>query len=514
MAALRAGKSDTTSSAPSTAPELVKSTYTPIGRPDIAAIRAQSKGSPSQPSPPPKPDSTYVGTTGYHPVSLPKPKPLGGVSKFGPSVRRGGTIAPMPVGPVRESKAIGGASKNFGTDASGKTPSQLWAERKAREKGLQPGNVIPPVAPASPLPTAKISPPASPSAFVQDSSEVIGQPASGGVRAMRERFAKQSLEEDQPPISFSVRPAARPSPPARPAVPSPPPISVSSKPPPKTYQSLDDVVAAGAGAGIGLGVGALAASRKTDEDEEEAAPPPPPPAQQETWDTAQTAEEEEDEEDLAARQRSQIHAQHYEPEPEPEPEVEPEPEPEPEPEAYEPAHEEPSHQEEVHAASAAEGQIAVVLFDYEAQEENEINLIEGQVITGVEIIDEVRYLDSLNLHQGWWSGQDPQGNVGLFPSNYVELQEPDPSNLPAVPISTTAHTDTETEPEPEPGHESAPPPPAADEGETAIAEYDYEAQEDNELSFPEGAVITHIERVDESWWAGQYEGKEGLFPGI
>src|SRR5579862_6856886 len=183
MAALRAGKSDTTSSAvPSTTPEVVKSSYTPVGRVDIAALRAQ--GQESQPVS--KPDSSYVGTTGYTPVQLPKPKPLGGASKFGPSVTRGGTIAPMPNAPARESKVIGGASKNFGTDASGKTPSQLWAERKAREKGL---SVIPDIAPQRPLPTMRpeVSPP--PGGYVEDSSDVIGKPVSGGVAAMRERFA-------------------------------------------------------------------------------------------------------------------------------------------------------------------------------------------------------------------------------------------------------------------------------------------------------------------------------------
>ena len=90
----------------------------------------------------------------------------------------------------------------------------------------------------------------------------------------------------------------------------------------------------------------------------------------------------------------------------------------------------------------------------------------------------------------------------------MELQEPTES--PAVPLSTAppAHHDDEPEPEPESHHEEA-----ADEGETAIAEYDYEAQEENELSFPEGAKIINIERVDENWWAGEYEGKTGLFPG-
>jgi hypothetical protein len=33
-----------------------------------------------------------------------------------------------------------------------------------------------------------------------------------------------------------------------------------------------------------------------------------------------------------------------------------------------------------------------------------------------------------------------------------------------------------------------------------------------ELSFPEGAKITHLEFPDEDWWYGQYKGELGLFP--
>src|SRR5208282_6341757 len=108
-----------------------------------------------------------------------------------------------------------------------------------------------------------------------------GKPVSGGVAAMRERFAKQSLEEDRPPISpgGGVRPSgARFSPREEEeeeeeegpmAGGPPPPVSMASKPVPgRSYQSLDHVVAAGAGAGIGLGVGALA-GRAMHHDEEE-----------------------------------------------------------------------------------------------------------------------------------------------------------------------------------------------------------------------------------------------------
>ena len=42
--------------------------------------------------------------------------------------------------------------------------------------------------------------------------------------------------------------------------------------------------------------------------------------------------------------------------------------------------------------------------------------------------------------------------------------------------------------------------------------YEYTAEEDNELSFPEGAVIEEVEKVDENWWSGKYNGEIGLFP--
>lgn len=61
------------------------------------------------------------------------------------------------------------------------------------------------------------------------------------------------------------------------------------------------------------------------------------------------------------------------------------------------------------------------------------------------------------------------------------------------------------EPEPEPEKEEAP---------WAIAEYDYEAGEENELTFEENDKIINISFVDDDWWLGKLEktGEEGLFP--
>lgn len=48
----------------------------------------------------------------------------------------------------------------------------------------------------------------------------------------------------------------------------------------------------------------------------------------------------------------------------------------------------------------------------------------------------------------------------------------------------------------------------------ATAEYDYEAAEDNELTFEENDKIINIEFVDDDWWLGELEktGEKGLFP--
>ena len=52
----------------------------------------------------------------------------------------------------------------------------------------------------------------------------------------------------------------------------------------------------------------------------------------------------------------------------------------------------------------------------------------------------------------------------------------------------------------------------------AKAIYDYEACSDEELSFPEGAIINVITKddngVDDGWWKGELNGKIGVFPGL
>lgn len=43
-------------------------------------------------------------------------------------------------------------------------------------------------------------------------------------------------------------------------------------------------------------------------------------------------------------------------------------------------------------------------------------------------------------------------------------------------------------------------------------EFDYEAQQDDELSLTVGDIIANIRRSDGGWWEGELHGRRGLFP--
>jgi hypothetical protein len=122
-----------------------------------------------------------------------------------------------------------------------------------------------------------------------------------------------------------------------------------------------------------------------------------------------------------------------------------------------------------HAAGSHEGagKRAIVQYDYGKAEDNEIELKEGEYVTNIDMVDE-----------DWWMGQNAHGETGLFPSDYVELVE-DGAGAAAPVLAAEEHA-------PSPG------PPPAKAGPTATAQYDYEAAEDNEISFPEGAKISNL----------------------
>ena len=67
-------------------------------------------------------------------------------------------------------------------------------------------------------------------------------------------------------------------------------------------------------------------------------------------------------------------------------------------------------QESEDAQPQGEGLTARALYDYQAEGEDELTFDPDEIITDIEQIDD-----------GWWMGNNPRGERGLFPANYVEL---------------------------------------------------------------------------------------------
>jgi hypothetical protein len=125
------------------------------------------------------------------------------------------------------------------------------------------------------------------------------------------------------------------------------------------------------------------------------------------------------------------------------------------------------------------GHEAIAQYDYEKAEENELELQEGERVYNIDMVDD-----------DWWMGENSRGEKGLFPSNYVELVEG--SSGGAAPPAPAAAPVQEREVAAPPPAAPAAPVAAASGGKTATAQYDYQAAEDNELSFPDGGKITDI----------------------
>ncbi|KAL1603676.1 actin binding protein [Paraconiothyrium brasiliense] len=527
-------------------PTVVKGAYEPIGKVDIAAIRAKAQ------APPPSSNLTpaATGTSARSDeneetpkslaersaafkqperlTSLPKPKVA---NKFGGASAFTGTKAPTPsefgVKPAIQATApIGAASKTF-ADQGGKTPAQLWAEKKAAQGQAvksfagSEGVTSPVQAQKSggwqsgytgkswaPVQTTRTGQSATSNLSEQrtggepQQQEVPSSPA-GGVGALKDRFAGAA------PMGA---PTSRPVP--EPSAPSPPTLDNSSKP--------------NAGArGVPM-PGLPSRSAEPEEEEEDVpsvqhqrvpSPPPQPPRSPSPEPSgspvriampvsrsaapAELSPAEEQPPPMPTRGLSQAAKQHRDLSPEPQVE------------SHDPAR---GAGAAVAAATFGAGAVAgaaigaaagaasgggsggkraVAQYDYEKAEDNELELAEGELVTDIDMVDE-----------DWWMGTNSRGEQGLFPSNYVELVEDDGANDAGAGAPPPLPTHPAAEEEPPAG----PPQPAGASGPTATALYDYEAAEENELSFPEDATITNIEFPDEDWWLGSYGGKSGLFP--
>lgn len=496
-------------------PTAVKGSYEPVGKVDIAAIRARAQKPPdgapfanvpsdstknapinSAEEPRSLPDRSAPSPHSERLTSLPKPK-VG--SRFGAGAGSfAGTKAPTPGSFGLESKTASttaptGVGRTF-ADQGGKTPAQLWSEKKARERGLSGASDSLPTnstsstaapitgqssgggewksgyggkswAPVQTSRTGQSAASVSQQNTGQDDEYEEGTLPVGNIGAVRDRF------KDTPPMGTSDIGSL-----------NPPPLETSSKP----------------NAGRGIPIPGLPSrppqSRGEEGSEAQTMPPPPPqpprsptpptPPAMDTGSPVRIAmpvsrgHNEQEIEDASGEQTSPPPAM---PARSLAQVVPPEDDLTDETMRHDPAR---AAGENVAATSFSEGDInpaqpevqesgkrALVQYDYDKAEDNEVELREGDYVTNIEMVDD-----------DWWQGQNAHGETGLFPSNYVELVE-DEDHASGQPIqSETAQTTASA---------------LADSGATATALYDYEAAEGNELSFPENAKITGV--VSISW---------------
>jgi hypothetical protein len=498
-------------------PTIVKGAYEPVGKVDIAAIRAKAQASPSPAAPPVNqsrtgddeeqaPRSLADRSAAFNQSSqsgrlseMPKPKVA---NRFGSSTSSfAGTKAPTPVGfgvpPPAASAPIGAASKNFGS-TDGKSPAQLWAEKKARERGLSGAADTAPPPPAAAAASPMQSQPSggwqsgySGKSWAPVSTDRTGtsnisaqktgqddvrsperetepELPSGGVGALKDRFKNaapmgaSNVGDDSParsmppPMDFSSKPNAGL---ASRSVPPPPQEEEDederpeeehiSLPPPPAQPRSPTPSPPSSPIRVAMPVARSAPVEPMEAPEERFVAPPMPTQSLSNAASAAAShmrDEPEDEEDHARAAAEEASASTFG----------------------------ASAAANANPGAGVAGKRALVQYDYEKAEDNEIELHEGEYVENIEMVDE-----------DWWMGQNSQGETGLFPSNYVELVEDDEAAGGAAPPPPAPARD-------EPAAAHAAPASAAAGGQTATAQYDYEAAEDNELSFPDGAKITGV----------------------
>jgi len=513
IAAIRA-QAKASGSAQDERPTVVKGAYEPVGKVDIAAIRAKAQAAPSSSGLSPAATGTSARSNdddeasksladrsaafqqSERLTSIPKPKVA---NKFGGANAFTGTKAPTPnefgVKPAVPAPIVGSASKTF-ADKGGKTPAQLWAEKKAaqgqaiKSPSTVGGTTSPPVQSQpsgdggwkssytgkswAPVQTTRTGQSAASNLSEQRTGGELQQEASspgGGVSALKDRFKGAapmgaSTAPSPPPMDMSSKPNAgargvpMPDLPTRPSEPEEdqvPAIQHQSIPSPPAVPRSPSPEPSGSPVRIAMPVARGREPAELSPAEERAQPMPTRSL------------------DQAAQQVRDVS-------------------PEPRVQAKDPAR---GAGAAVAAATFGAGAVvgvaagaaiassgdaggkrATVIYDYEKAEDNEIDLREGEYVTNIDMVDE-----------DWWMGTNGQGEQGLFPSNYVELVEDEHDDAgaaapPPLPIHPAAEEESEAP--------AAPPRPTGGAKSTAIALYDYDAAEDNELSFPEGATITQV----------------------
>ncbi|KAL0103076.1 hypothetical protein PUN28_018401 [Cardiocondyla obscurior] len=131
-------------------------------------------------------------------------------------------------------------------------------------------------------------------------------------------------------------------------------------------------------------------------------------------------------------------------------------------------------------------EIVQVIAPYQATSAEQLNLQRGQLI-----------MIRKKTDSGWWEGElqarGKKRQIGWFPATYVK------------PLTSSSNRSTPVSH----GYQDSPTDPNI---ERVMALYPYQAQNEDELSFEKGDVISVLAKEEASWWRGELNGVSGVFP--
>ncbi|XP_076545838.1 uncharacterized protein LOC117606762 isoform X3 [Osmia lignaria lignaria] len=137
---------------------------------------------------------------------------------------------------------------------------------------------------------------------------------------------------------------------------------------------------------------------------------------------------------------------------------------------------------------------AIVEYNYEAQEPDELTLKKGDIITEIEV-----------LTGGWWEGT-LRDKRGMFPDNFVKVLGPVSSGTVSS-IETAASEGVNNN-----KSEDVPLRNGGSRRRFCKVLFDYEPCNKDELTLIPQDTIEFLGEVEDGWWRGRLKGKVGVFP--
>jgi len=155
---------------------------------------------------------------------------------------------------------------------------------------------------------------------------------------------------------------------------------------------------------------------------------------------------------------------------------------------------------------------AVVLYAYQATSQEELSIYDGEELEVIE-----------SEGDGWCKTRNKNGQIGFVPESYIELKPRRAATISSDgdPISRASSFSGSIYQDVAESSQSNHTPVTSEPAPPFIcyakASYDYEACEDEELTFVEGDIIWVTSQIvddDDGWWEGILNGKRGVFPSI